>query len=66
MSALARCAAVSLALVCGLPAAREYGPPIGSKMPGFDLKDQDGKSHSLASLMGPKGSVIIFFRSADW
>jgi peroxiredoxin len=35
-------------------------------MPGFDLKDQDGKAHTLASLLGPKGAVILFFRSADW
>jgi peroxiredoxin len=35
-------------------------------MPGFDLKDQDAKAHSLTSLLGPKGAVILFFRSADW
>lgn len=46
--------------------AREYGPPKGSRMPGFDLPDQDGKLRSLNSLLGPKGAVILFFRSADW
>jgi hypothetical protein len=47
-------------------AAREYGPPIGSRMPDFTLRDQNGKPHSLQSLLGPKGAVILFFRSADW
>ena len=50
---------------CSLLAA-EYGPAIGSRMPGFDLKDQAGKAHTLQSLLGPKGAVILFFRSADW
>ncbi|HUA17166.1 MAG TPA: hypothetical protein VMB25_00385 [Bryobacteraceae bacterium] len=50
---------------CCLPAA-EYGPAIGSRMPAFDLKDQSGKAHTLESLLGPKGAVIVFFRSADW
>lgn len=63
---LARTAVLSLLLVCGSLLAREYGPPVGSKMPAFELRDQDGKAHSLASLLGPKGAVIVFFRSADW
>jgi hypothetical protein len=46
--------------------ARDYGPPIGSRMPAFNLPDQDGKAHSLRSLLGPKGAVILIFRSADW
>ena len=50
----------------GTLAAREYGPPIGSRMPDFTLRDQNGKPHSLQSLLGPKGAVILFFRSADW
>ena len=57
---------VSLLLICGSLRAREYGPAVGAKMPSFDLKDQDGKGHTLASLLGPKGAVILFFRSADW
>jgi hypothetical protein len=66
MLGIGRSAVVSLLLICGSLGAREYGPPVGSKMPGFDLKGQDGKAHSLASLLGPKGAVILFFRSADW
>ena len=66
MLGIGRSAVVSLLLICGSLSAREYGPPVGAKMPGFDLKDQDGKVHTLASLLGPKGAVILFFRSADW
>jgi len=66
MPRLVRYATVSLLLVCGALEARDYGPPIGSKIPGFRLSDQDGKTHTLASLLGPKGAVILFFRSADW
>jgi hypothetical protein len=46
--------------------AREYGPPAGSRMPNFTLRDQNGKTYTLQSLLGPKGAVILFFRSADW
>ena len=66
MLGIGRSASVSVLLICGLLSAREYGPPVGSKMPSFDLKDPDGKAHTLASLLGPKGAVILFFRSADW
>lgn len=66
MLALRRGTAISLLLICAALIARDYGPAIGSKMPGFELKDQDGKTHTMASLLGPKGAVILFFRSADW
>jgi hypothetical protein len=66
MLGIGRSTVVSLLLICGSLSAREYGPSVGAKMPSFDLKDQDGKAHTLASLLGPKGAVIVFFRSADW
>jgi len=46
--------------------AREYGPAEGSKLPAFHMPDQDGKMRSLQSVMGPKGALIVFYRSADW
>jgi peroxiredoxin len=42
------------------------GPQVGTKVPDFSLKDQQGVLHSLRSVMGPKGVVLVFFRSADW
>ena len=54
-------------LACGLlTAATEPGPRVGAQMPDFTLQDQSGKPHTLKSLMGPKGAVILFYRSADW
>jgi len=42
------------------------GPAVGEKVPDFEAVDQDGATHSLHSLMGPKGMMLVFFRSADW
>ena len=30
------------------------------------INDQNGKSRNLRSIMGPKGAMLVFFRSADW
>ncbi len=46
--------------------AAKTGPPVGEKVPDFEAVDQNGASHSLDSLMGPKGMMLVFFRSADW
>src|SRR5581483_6208376 len=32
----------------------------------FSLPDQHGKVWSLSSIMGPKGAMLVFYRSADW
>ena len=53
------------ATLAGQTAART-GPAIGAKVPGFEAVDQNGASHSLQSIMGPKGAMLVFFRSADW
>jgi hypothetical protein len=42
------------------------GPQVGTALPNFSLRDEHGEAHSLKSLLGPKGAVIVFFRSADW
>ena len=42
------------------------GPEPGSVVPPFTLQDQMGKTQTLASIMGPKGALLVFFRSADW
>jgi hypothetical protein len=41
-------------------------PAVGSKVPDFEASDQDGVRRSLHSIMGPKGAMLVFFRSADW
>ena len=42
------------------------GPQVGAPVPDFSLPDQHGERRSLRSLLGPKGAVLVFFRSADW
>ena len=42
------------------------GLEIGQQAPAFTLVDQFGQEHSNATLKGPKGTVLLFFRSADW
>ena len=42
------------------------GPAIGDPIPLFQAMDQHGKTQDFQSIRGPKGALILFFRSADW
>jgi len=42
------------------------GLPIGQLAPAFALSDQFGHEQSNETLKGSKGTVLLFFRSADW
>ena len=42
------------------------GPEIGAAIPQFNLPDQNGKMRDLASITGPNGAIILFYRSANW
>jgi len=44
----------------------KLGPQVGERVPDFSLNDQNGKSWTLQSIMGPKGAMLVFVRSADW
>ena len=44
----------------------KLGPQVGERVPDFSLKDQNGKIWTLQSIMGTKGAMLVFFRSADW
>jgi len=44
----------------------KLGPQVGDRVPDFSLTDQSGKTWTLQSIMGPKGAMLVFFRSADW
>jgi cytochrome oxidase Cu insertion factor (SCO1/SenC/PrrC family) len=46
--------------------APSVGLEIGQQAPTFALPDQFGHEHTNETLKGPKGTVILFFRSADW
>jgi hypothetical protein len=42
------------------------GLAVGQKAPAFSLRDQFGRTQTLDSLKGANGTVLLFFRSADW
>jgi hypothetical protein len=44
----------------------KLGPQVGERVPDFTLRDQTGKSQSLQSIMGRRGAMLVFVRSADW
>jgi cytochrome oxidase Cu insertion factor (SCO1/SenC/PrrC family) len=47
-------------------AAPSIGIAVGEKMPPFSATNQFGNEVSSDSLKGPNGTVLVFFRSADW
>lgn len=63
--------------VFGLPSGQEKPatnpaalPPVGLEIgqgaPAFAVADQFGREQSNETLKGSKGTVLLFFRSADW
>lgn len=44
----------------------KIGPQVGATVPAFSGTDQFGTPRTLASSYGPKGAMLVFFRSADW
>lgn len=52
--------------VAGIRMFAEVGLRTGQKAPDFSAPDQFGKTQTLETLRGPKGTVLLFYRSADW
>ena len=44
----------------------KLGPQVGGRVPDFKLFDQTGKERTLQSIMGRRGAMLVFVRSADW
>ena len=42
------------------------GLAVGQKAPAFSVRDQFGHLQTLETLKGANGTVLLFFRSADW
>jgi cytochrome oxidase Cu insertion factor (SCO1/SenC/PrrC family) len=68
---------VLAATLCRLPLAAQQTPPeridvsklgpqVGEQVPDFSLKDQNGRTRTLKSILEPKGAILVFVRSADW
>ena len=64
-------ARTALALVLTAPAtASEYvdswGPSVGTTIPEASFEDQAGQPRTFTRLMGSRGLLLFFNRSADW
>ena len=44
----------------------KLGPQVGEQVPDFSLKDQAGKTWTRSSIMGTRGTMLVFVRSAEW
>jgi peroxiredoxin len=44
----------------------DIGPAVGSTAPALVAVDMAGAPRTLGSIAGPKGTVLVFFRSAKW
>jgi len=42
------------------------GVAKGDRIPEFQLSDQNGRVQTFESVRGPKGAMLVFYRSADW
>lgn len=58
----------AIAMIAGpLQAASiKVGPAVGTKAPAITAASIDGKPATMAKMAGPKGLVLVFFRSAEW
>jgi hypothetical protein len=45
---------------------QRLGPQVGDIVPAFSLPDHTGTLRSLADVLGAKGGLLVFSRSADW
>lgn len=63
---------ITLALAAALLAAQskfdpaKIGPQVGQRVSDFSAPDQKGQPRTLQSILGPKGAILVFNRSADW
>jgi hypothetical protein len=53
-------------LTSGLVWGQGAGPEVGQRIPGFEARDQEGRTQTFETLRGAKGLVLLFVRSADW
>ncbi len=47
-------------------APMSIGIAVGQKASAFSIRDQSGQLQTLETLKGANGTVLLFFRSADW
>ena len=44
----------------------KLGPQVGERVPDLSLVDQFGKTRNLRAIVGARGAMLVFIRSADW
>jgi len=73
MKPIRRIAALGLALTLVASLAAQtavdpttLGPQVGQRSLPFTLPDQTGTPRDFTSLAGPNGTMLVFYRSADW
>ena len=59
-------AIVATLAAVGAQAGIDIGPAVGSTAPKLVAVDMSGTPRTLASIAGPQGTVLVFFRSAKW
>lgn len=59
---------MSIGFTTGASTASEWSPefPVGTPFPELSLADQQGNQHTLKTLMGRRGMLLLFTRSAVW
>jgi hypothetical protein len=57
---------LSMAGAAQTPDVSKIGLPVGAAVPPIQGIDQFGRPQTLASISGPNGAMLVFFRSADW
>lgn len=58
---------LAIATFAAAPAVAQIpGPAIGSTVPKLEAVSVEGKAVGLSDIAGPKGTVLVFFRSAKW
>ena len=66
LSFLAMSAVVVTAQQPQLLDTSKIGPKLGDVAPEFSGSDQNGIVRSLKASAGRNGTMLVFFRSADW
>ena len=61
-----RLVGLMVAGAAALLAQVKTGPGVGAAIPRFEASDQNGRKQTLESVAGPKGTLLVFYRSADW
>lgn len=59
-------AVMVLAVVALQADVTRLGPAVGAAAPPFSLVDHTGRTQTLSTVAGPEGTMLVFFRSADW